>query len=122
VEISSITQNIAYAIGSHTSLKPAAKVAADSTQSTASTTQATDSTTQPTATSGTRTSTAGTDTVQISSSAKAQAAAALQELTETPSQTAKEAAKGDVVAKRLQAKEAAAAEAKESPKEKAQRA
>jgi Ribonuclease G/E len=42
-----------------------------------------------------------TDTVQLSSGAKA----ALQELSETPTQTAKEAASGDAQARRLLAKE-----------------
>ncbi len=45
---------------------------------------------------------AGSDTVQISAAAKA-----LQETIETPAQTAKEAAGGDIQAKRLLAKEAA---------------
>lgn len=49
-------------------------------------------------------------TVQISSAGKA----ALQEATETPAQTEKEAHSGDVQAQRLLAKEAAADEATES--------
>lgn len=48
-------------------------------------------------------------TVQISSAGRA----ALQEATETPAQTAKEAHSGDVQAQRLLAKEAAADEATE---------
>ncbi len=48
-----------------------------------------------------------TDTVQISSSAQA-ALTALQEATETPAQTAKEAAGGDHQAQKLLAKAAAA--------------
>jgi hypothetical protein len=62
---------------------------------------------------------AATDTVQISSAAKK----ALQEATETPEQTAKEARSGDLQAKRLLAKETAnAEEAKESPAVRAQEA
>jgi hypothetical protein len=61
---------------------------------------------------------AATDTVQISSAGKA----ALQEATETPVQTAKEARSGDFQAKRLIAREAAAEEAKESPAARAQEA
>jgi hypothetical protein len=58
-----------------------------------------------------------TDTVQISSAAQK----ALQEATETPAQTAKEARSGDLQAKRLLAKETAnAEEAKESPAVRAQ--
>lgn len=45
-----------------------------------------------------------TDAVQLSSAAQA----ALQEASETPAQTAKEAGTGDMVAKRLLAKEQAA--------------
>ena len=58
------------------------------------------------------------DTVQISDTAKA----ALQEATETPFQTAKEARSGDLQAKRLLAREAAAEEAKETPAAKTQEA
>lgn len=47
------------------------------------------------------------DTVQIGNAAKA----ALQEATETPSQTAQEARSGDHQAQKLQVKEAAAAKA-----------
>lgn len=49
---------------------------------------------------------AATDTVQISNAARA-----LQEAVETPSQTAKEASRGDRQAQRLLAKEAAASKA-----------
>ncbi|HZW92334.1 MAG TPA: hypothetical protein VFF64_05120 [Candidatus Eremiobacteraceae bacterium] len=62
--------------------------------------------TKPTATApqpaASKPQTAGSDTVQISAAAKA-----LQETIETPAQTAKEAAGGDIQAKRLLAKEAA---------------
>ena len=48
-----------------------------------------------------------TDSVQLSQTAQA-ALAAMQEATETPAQTAKEANQGDMQAQRLLAKEAAA--------------
>ena len=48
-----------------------------------------------------------TDSVQISKTAQT-AAAALQEARETPTQTSQEAARGDLQARRLAAKEAAA--------------
>jgi hypothetical protein len=48
------------------------------------------------------------DTVQLSTGAQALAAAALQEVRETPTQTAQEANQGDLQAKRLLASEAAA--------------
>ena len=48
-----------------------------------------------------------TDSVQLSKTAQARLAA-LQETTETPAQTAKEAGHGDLQAQRLLAKEAAA--------------
>jgi hypothetical protein len=48
----------------------------------------------------------GKDSVKLSSAAQAQLAA-LQEATETPSQTAKEAGNGDLQAQRLLAKESA---------------
>ena len=50
---------------------------------------------------------AATDSVQLSAAGQA-ALAAMQEATETPAQTAKEAAGGDLQAKRLLAREAAA--------------
>jgi hypothetical protein len=50
---------------------------------------------------------AKTDSVQLSSAAQARLAA-LQEFTETPAQTSKEAGSGDRQAQRLQAKEQAA--------------
>ena len=50
------------------------------------------------------------DTVQLSETAQA-ALAAMQEATETPAQTAKEAGQGDGQAQRLLAKEAAAKQA-----------
>ncbi len=49
---------------------------------------------------------AHTDTVELSQTAQA-ALAALQEASETPAQTAKEASQGDVQAQRLLAKETA---------------
>lgn len=61
---------------------------------------------------------AAEDTVQISSAAQT----ALQEATETPAQTEKEARNGDLQAKELLAREAAAEEAKEPPVAKAQEA
>jgi len=54
------------------------------------------------------------DTVKLSSTAQAQLStikAAVQEAAETPAQTAKEAQSGDLQARRLLSKEAAAAEA-----------
>jgi hypothetical protein len=50
---------------------------------------------------------AGKDSVQLSKAAQA-AAAVLQEVRETPSQTLQEAGKGDLQARRLLAREAAA--------------
>jgi hypothetical protein len=61
-------------------------------------------------------STAETDTVHLSSAAQAQVSApkaALQEAAETPAQTAKEAAGGDIQARRLLAREAEAAQSRE---------
>ena len=65
---------------------------------------------------------AATDTVQISSAAKAAFQAAIQEATETPVQTAKEARSGDLQAQHLQARQATAEEAQESPAARAQEA
>jgi hypothetical protein len=68
---------------------------------------------QPTASSSQKTAqpekqpTTITDTVHLSAAAQA-ASAAIQETRETPSQTAQEAGKGDLQAKKLLAKEAAA--------------
>ncbi len=59
---------------------------------------------QPVAPAPAKTQTATTDTVQISNSAKE----LMQEIQETPAQTAQEAGKGDRQALRLLAKEAAA--------------
>ena len=58
------------------------------------------------------------DSVLISSAGKA----ALQEVTETPAQTAQEARKGDAQAQRKLARAAAAEEAQESPATKAKEA
>jgi hypothetical protein len=99
MEISPVTQANATAVPSKTDVKPVTK-------------DATNSKPQPTF----------TDTVQISSAATAAAKAALQELTETPYQTDQEARKGDLQAKRLQAREAAAEEALEAPSARAQEA
>lgn len=50
---------------------------------------------------------AGTDTVTISAAALTASKSAIQEATETPDQTAKEARTGDLQAQRLLAREAA---------------
>ena len=83
----------------------AARVASPATAINANQTQPEDQTPTPA-----KTQPAATDTVKISSAAQT----AAQEATETAAQTAKEADSGDRQAQRLLAKEAAAAEAKES--------
>ena len=83
-------------VSSISSTPPAQPVAQSTSSSTQKTTQ---SKSQPVASSG--------DTVQLSSAAQA-ALAAIKEAQETPSQTAREASGGDVQARRLLAREAAA--------------
>lgn len=74
-----------------------------STATTQKTSATTPSTTTPSTQSKTQSSSIPVDTVQISAAAKA-----LQEITESPAQTSKEAASGDVQAQHLLAKEKAA--------------
>lgn len=79
--------------------------AAATQETSTATTQKTSATTQSSPSSQSKTQSIATpvDTVQISAAAKA-----LQEITESPAQTSKEAASGDVQAQHLLAKEKAA--------------
>ena len=99
MSINPVAQTDVTAVASNAAVKPVNK-------------EATQSKPQPTA----------TDTVQISSAAQSALQKALQEATETTAQTAKEARSGDLQAQHLQARTAAAEEAKESPAARVQEA